>query len=141
MWKASALLVVSPFLPAARTIADPLAEQASVANTNCVAGDGSVAEHPTGQRAPISSFEATRDDGTVITTAELAGQVTVLNLRYAAWAPCRVEAPDLQALHEEFSGAGTAAGNSAAREDPDRVDREFGGREVQFLGVRDGWVR
>ena len=50
-------------------------------------------------------------------------------------APCRVEAPDLQALNEEFSAAGAAAEKSAAKEDLDALDQEFGGREVQFLGI------
>lgn len=135
LWKASALLVVSSFLLAACTTSDPLAEQASAANTNYVAGDGSVAEYPPGERSPISSFEATLEDGTVITTADLEGQVTVLNFWYAACAPCRVEAPDLQALNEEFSAAGAAAEKSAAKEDLDALDQEFGGREVQFLGI------
>ena len=133
MWKASALVVASSFLLAACTASDPLAEQASTANTNYVAGDGSVAEYPPGQRSPITGFEATLQDGTVITTADLEGQVTVLNFWYAACAPCRVEAPDLQALNEEFSKA--EAHKAAAEEDVDALEQEFGGREVQFLGV------
>ncbi|WP_348272526.1 TlpA disulfide reductase family protein [Rathayibacter sp. VKM Ac-2759] len=32
-----------------------------------------------------------------------AGRVTVVNFWYAGCAPCRAEAPDLQALNEEFS--------------------------------------
>ena len=134
-WKALALLVISSFLLAACTTSDPLAEQASVANTNYVAGDGSVAEYAPGERSPVDNFEATLEDGTVVTTADLEGQVTVLNFWYAACAPCRVEAPDLQALNEEFSTLMTESGESEAQDDMEALNQDFGGREVQFLGV------
>lgn len=134
-WKVSALLVLSSFLLAACTTSDPLAEQASVANTNYVAGDGSVAEYAPGGRSPVDNFEATLEDGTVVTTADLEGQVTVLNFWYAACAPCRVEAPDLQALNEEFSAVKTQSGEFEAQKDLGALNQEFGGREVQFLGV------
>lgn len=119
---AAAVLVASSFVLAACTTSDPLADAASVPNSNYVAGDGSVAEYAAAERVRVSEFEATLQDGTVVTAADLEGQVTVLNFWYAACAPCRVEAPDLQALHEEFGGTDAAA-------------QEFGGGEVQFLGV------
>ena len=100
MWKALALVVASSFLLAACATSDPLAEQASTANTNYVAGDGSVAEYAPVERSPITGFEATLQDGTVITTADLEGQVTVLNFWYAACAdPAK---PD----HTEGAGEG-----------------------------------
>lgn len=134
-WAASAVLVASSSLLAACTTSDPLAEQASVANTNYVAGDGSVAEYAPGERSPVNDFRATLEDGTVVTTADLEGQVTVLNFWYAACAPCRVEAPDLQALNEEFGGADAMAEKAGAEKDMDALNQEFGGREVQFLGI------
>lgn len=134
-WAAAAVLVASSTILAACTTSDPLAEEASVANTNYVAGDGSVAEYAPAERIRVSEFEATLQDGTVVTAADLEDRVTVLNFWYAACAPCRVEAPDLQALHEEFAEPDTAAPEAGAPEDLDELDQKFGARQVQFLGV------
>lgn len=97
---------------------DPLAEQARAGdNKNYIAGDGSVSEYAPGSRGESVELTGTLYDGTTIDSSDWAGEVTVLNVWYAACAPCRVEAPDLQALYEEHQDA-----------------------EVQFLGVniRDG---
>lgn len=86
---------------------DSLAQQASTGdNKNYIAGDGSVSEFAAGDRGDPIPLEATLLDGSTISTADLQGQVTVLNFWYAACAPCRAEAPDLEALHQEFSGQG-----------------------------------
>ena len=45
-------------------------------------------------------------DGTTVDSAQWQGNVTVLNVWYAACAPCRKEAPDLEALHQEFKNDG-----------------------------------
>ena len=71
---------------------DSLAEQAKAGdNKNYVAGDGSVTEFAKADRAaPVA----------------LKGKVTVLNFWFAACAPCRIEAPQLEALHQEFKDQG-----------------------------------
>jgi thiol-disulfide isomerase/thioredoxin len=45
-------------------------------------------------------------NGAPVTPADFQGKVTVLNFWFAACAPCRVEAPLLEALHQEFKDQG-----------------------------------
>ena len=86
---------------------DPLAAQARAGdNKNYVAGDGSVTEYAAGQRKDPIAFTGTLYDGTRVASSEFAGGVTVLNFWFAACAPCRVEAPELEALHAEFGPQG-----------------------------------
>lgn len=88
---------------------DPLAKQARAGdNKNYVAGDGSVTEYAKDTRRPPVAFTGTLYDGTTVSSTAFAGQVTVLNFWFAACAPCRVEAPELEALHTEFKPQGVA---------------------------------
>lgn len=62
------------------------------------------ATQPTSGKAP--DFHLTLFDGGEIRLSELRGQVALINF-WASWCPpCRDEAPELQALHEEFADAG-----------------------------------
>lgn len=81
---------------------DDLAERASNNGTNYVAGDGSVQEFSAGERGEPVHFEADLFDGSSVDSSTWEGEVAVINFWYAACAPCRVEAPDLEALHQEF---------------------------------------
>lgn len=86
---------------------DPLAQQATAGdNKNYIAGDGSVSEYAPETRGEPVELTAELYDGTTISSADWSGQVTVLNVWYAACAPCRVEAPDLQALSQEHQQDG-----------------------------------
>jgi thiol-disulfide isomerase/thioredoxin len=86
---------------------DPLAQQARAGdNKNYVAGDGSVTEYAKDQRKPPVAFAGTLYDGTKVDSASFVGHVTVLNFWFAACAPCRVEAPSLKALHDEYASQG-----------------------------------
>lgn len=92
---------------AACTVQDPLARQAKAGdNKNYIAGDGSVSEYGPALRGEPVSLEAPLFDGGTLRSTEFAGQVTVLNFWYAACSPCRIEAPDLEALHREFKPKG-----------------------------------
>lgn len=86
---------------------DALAKQARAGdNKNYVAGDGSVTEFAaTDRKAPIQ-VTGTLFNGTAVTPADFQGKVTVLNFWFAACAPCRVEAPVLEELHQEFKDQG-----------------------------------
>ena len=89
---------------AACSVEDPLAQQANAGdNKNYIAGDGSVTEYAPGSRGEPVRLTAKLFDGTPVDAADWAGRVTVLNFWYASCAPCRLEAPDLQALSEEFA--------------------------------------
>ncbi|WP_175637405.1 TlpA family protein disulfide reductase [Sinomonas mesophila] len=86
---------------------DPLAAQARAGdNKNYVAGDGSVTEYTAAQRKDPIAFTGTLYDGTRVSSSDFVGGVTVLNFWFAACAPCRVEAPELEALHAEFAPQG-----------------------------------
>ncbi len=92
---------------AACTSEDPLAKQANAGdNKNYIAGDGSVSEYGAADRKDPVEFTGTLFDGKTVNAADYRGQVAVLNFWYAACAPCRIEAPDLQALYTEFKADG-----------------------------------
>ncbi|WP_311214597.1 MULTISPECIES: TlpA disulfide reductase family protein [unclassified Arthrobacter] len=89
------------------TSPDVLAEQAKAGDDkNYIAGDGSVNEYPPESRGARVSLEGQLFNGEKVTAEDWAGKVMVLNFWYAACAPCRVEAPDLAALHTEFKDQG-----------------------------------
>lgn len=82
---------------------DALAKQAKAGdNKNYVAGDGSVTEFAEQDRKAAVSIKGTLFNGTDVEPADFTGKVTVLNFWFAACAPCRVEAPLLEELHQEF---------------------------------------
>lgn len=86
---------------------DSLAAQARAGdNKNYIAGDGSVSEYAAQTRALAVDLTGTLFDGSAVSSADWKGNVTVLNVWYAACAPCRKEAPDLEALHQEFKSDG-----------------------------------
>ena len=86
---------------------DSLAEQAKAGdNKNYVAGDGSVTEFAKADRAAPVSLKGTLFNGAEVKPEDLKGKVTVLNFWFAACAPCRIEAPQLEALHQEYKDQG-----------------------------------
>jgi len=98
---AAALSLTLPL--AACSVEDPLAKQANAGdNKNYIAGDGSVTEYAADQRGEPVKLAAKLFDGTQVDSADWPGKVTVLNFWYAACAPCRLEAPNLQALSQEY---------------------------------------
>lgn len=105
---ASALLSLALTAGLAACANDPLAEQYRAGdNKGFIAADGlQVQEIPVAERTEPIEFEAVLDNGATATEADYAGDVVVVNFWYAACAPCRAEAPELAAAHEEFQGAG-----------------------------------
>ncbi|NRG41448.1 redoxin domain-containing protein [Rathayibacter sp. VKM Ac-2804] len=73
-------------------------------NNGFISGDGTITEVPVDQRGETIEFTGTDEDGATIDSADLAGQVVVVNFWYASCAPCRAEAADLQAVNTEFEG-------------------------------------
>ena len=86
---------------------DPLADQfRSGDSKNYIAGDGTVTEFDSAQRPTFLPFTGETESGQMLDSKALVGQVVVMNWWYSACAPCRAEAPDLQALSEEFQDQG-----------------------------------
>lgn len=71
-----------------------------------IAGDGSVLEIPQEQRSEPIVFGGPTDDGSAIDSATYLGNVLVVNFWYAACAPCRYEAPDLEATYQAYRDEG-----------------------------------
>ena len=118
-----------------------LAEQANAGdNKNYIAGDGSVAEYAPGTRSEPVDVTGELYDGTTVDSSQWAGNVTVLNVWYAACAPCRVEAPMLQALSTSFADDGVRFyGINVRDEKPtaEAFERNFGITYPSFVD-RDG---
>lgn len=106
--RAAAAALVSLALTAglAACTSDPLAEQYRAGdNKGFIAADGfRVVEVPESDRGEPVVFEGVLDDGGSISSEDVAGDVVVVNFWYAACAPCRVEAPELEAAHAQFEG-------------------------------------
>ncbi|MEN9716004.1 MAG: hypothetical protein RJA35_1471 [Actinomycetota bacterium] len=71
-------------------------------NKNYISGDGTTLEISASDRGKPVSWTGVTDTGSVLSSANLSGVVTVMNFWYAGCAPCRAEAKDLEALYKEF---------------------------------------
>ncbi|MFR0638429.1 TlpA family protein disulfide reductase [Glutamicibacter soli] len=101
------LIVAAAVVPLAACSAkeDNLTAQANSGDgKNYIAGDGAVQEYTPDLRTDPVKIEAKTYQGTAVATADWQGQPVVLNFWYAACAPCRIEAPHLKELAEEFKG-------------------------------------
>ena len=86
------------------TANDGLANQyAEGSGDGYISGDGSLTEIPSDQRGEPIVFSGTDEQGEPISNEDFAGSVYVVNFWYAACPPCRVEAPDLVALSNEYT--------------------------------------
>ncbi|TNM60473.1 TlpA family protein disulfide reductase [Quadrisphaera setariae] len=71
-----------------------------------VAGDGTWELVAETDRTDAVQITGPGSDGSTVDVSALRGHVVVINVWYAACAPCRVEAPDLAAAAREYSEAG-----------------------------------
>ena len=89
---------------------DPLAAQAgNSGGKNYIAGDGSVMELAIDERSETVEFSGETFNGETISADTLDGPALV-NFWYASCAPCRVEAPDLAELSEQYADDVTFVG-------------------------------
>ena len=68
-----------------------------------VSGDGAYLELSPSERGEPIAFSGPTVEGDTFDSADLAGQVAVVNFWYAGCPPCRAEAPDLAALSAELT--------------------------------------
>jgi peroxiredoxin len=103
---ASAILALGLIAGLAACTDDPLADQYREGqNKGFIASDGlRVEEVPADERTEPIDFEAVLDVGGTTSSADYAGEVLVVNFWYAACAPCRVEAAQLERAHQSFAG-------------------------------------
>lgn len=71
-------------------------------DTSYMSRDGSVKEFTVDERKTVDEFSGPLDSGVQFSSDSLLGNVTVINFWYAGCPPCRVEAKDLEAVHQEF---------------------------------------
>jgi len=107
--RVAASLVLSTVLIAglAACSADPLAEQYREGDNRgfvSAANGFEVVEIKAADRTEPIEFEGVLDNGEKTTSADYAGDVTVVNFWYAGCAPCRVEAPELVKVYDSFEG-------------------------------------
>lgn len=82
---------------------DPVAEQyLSGDDKGYISADGAVVEIPLSERGEAIEFTGVTEDGEDFTSADIAGDVTVVNFWYAGCGPCRVEAKDLESVWQEY---------------------------------------
>lgn len=81
---------------------DPLAEQyREGSNKGFIGANGlQVVEIPPGERSDPVDFSGVTETGETITSADVAGEVVVVNFWYAACGPCIVEAPRLEEAYQ-----------------------------------------
>jgi len=144
-------IVGSLALSLAGCTSDPLADQfRSGDSKNYIAGDGTVTEFDSTQRPTFLPFTGETESGQMLDSKALEGQVVVMNWWYSACAPCRAEAPELQALYEEFQDQGVQFVGVNVRDTaetalafdrkfdigfPSIIDAQSGAVSVAFQGV------
>ena len=121
---------------------DPLAAQYEAGtNQNYISGDGTLTLIDAADRGDAVAFKAQTAEGDTVSSADYAGEVIVLNFWYAACPPCRVEAPDLQELHERFDGEGASFLGVNVRDQAETAagfEKEFGITYPSVIDANDG---
>ena len=104
-----------------------------------ISGDGTVLIVPTAARTEVPAWGGDTVDGETIDSTELDG-VVVLNFWYAGCPPCRVEAPDLQEVYEEYDGRVLFVGVNIRDSGPTAAtfEREFG---IGYDSILDAGTR
>ena len=122
--------------------ADPLAAQyESGTNQNYISGDGTLTVIAEEDRDDPIVFTSETDAGEPVSSADYEGQVVVVNFWYAACPPCRVEAPDLESLHQSFDGEGASFLGVNVRDQAETAagfEKEFGISYPSVIDANDG---
>lgn len=103
--------------------------------------DGAVSSIAEVNRGEAVSFQSETTEGVAVDSKDYLGQVTVVNFWYAACPPCRVEAPDLQDLNEQFAGNGVNFLGVNVRDQADTAENfedEFGLTYPSVIDTNDG---
>ncbi len=93
---------------------------------------------PEGERAPAPDFGGTLLGGGDWTSAELAGQIAVLNF-WGSWcAPCRVETPEFQEIYAEVRDEGVTFLGLNVKEPDEQFAQAFvDSKGIEFPSLYD----
>ena len=143
--RAAALAVVAAVALAGCTSTDPLAEQYRAGTgQGYISGDGAYTVFAPEDRAAPIEFEGVTETGETVSSDDYRGDVLVVNFWYAGCPPCRLEAPDLEALAQQFAPDGVQfLGVNIYDQAPTALSfaEEFGVTYPSVLDVNDGQVR
>ena len=124
---------------------DALAEQyRDGSGANYISGDGAITVLAPESRTDSVQFEGDLDTGEFFSSSDYAGSVIVVNFWYAGCPPCRVEAADLESLHQQFLADGVAfVGVNIFDQAPTALAfaNEFGVSYGSIMDVETGSVR
>ena len=82
-----------------------------------ISGDGTTRFWSADERADPVEFSGDTDQGGSLSSADLVGDVVLVNFWYASCGPCRTEAADLNDLFDEFADDGVAFVGVNTRDD------------------------
>ncbi len=109
-----------------------------------ISGDGAFTVIAEADRAEPIAFEGITDSGESLSSDDLVGQVVVVNFWYASCPPCRLEAPDLEALSQQFADDPVSfVGVNIYDQAPTALAfaEEFGVTYPSLIDANDGAVR
>ena len=140
-----ALVVAALLVSGCASESDALAEQYRAGTgQNYISGDGALTVVAPESRGEGIVFQGPLDVGGTFSRADYAGQIMVVNFWYAGCPPCRLEAPDLEALHQEFLDEGVLfVGVNILDQAPTALAfaDEFGVTYPSIMDTNDGSVR
>ncbi len=143
---ASALLVLSLAGGLAACTNDPLAEQYRAGdNKGFIAANGfQIVEIPEAERTEPVDFEGTTETGEKLGSADVAGDVVVVNFWYAACGPCRAEAESLEKANASFEGKDVSfigINTSDAPETATAFAEQYGVTYPSLMAAQDGAIK
>ena len=109
-----------------------------------ISGDGAYTVIAEADRGEPVTFSGEIESGDSVSSDDYLGEVLVVNFWYAGCPPCRLEAPDLEALAQQFAPDGVSfLGVNIHDQAPTAMSfaEEFGVTYPSILDVNDGSVR
>lgn len=140
-----AIAIASAVVLTGCTANEDLADQYRSGNgQGYISGDGAYTVIAEADRGEPIEFEGVIETGDAVSSDDYRGEVLVVNFWYAACPPCRLEAPDLEALSQQFAPDGVRfLGVNIYDQAPTAMSfaEEFGVTYPSILDVNDGSVR
>lgn len=119
-------------------------ETPSLPSSSTYSSDDTVTEIAAADRGDPIVFIGKLEDGTTADSNDWLGSVVVVNFWYAACPPCRAEAPDLEALYEQFAADGVVFIGVNVRDGADTATAfadKFGVTYPSIIDANEGSVQ